>query len=167
MSGTPSVHREPTPTSGWQVRSGRPQDAEAIAGAIADLLLELGATPPNMPAMIQVTRALLEEPAKGALLVADVDGTLIGVVSASWQTAIHVPGSYGLIQDLWVDPSWRGKAIGANLIEELLEHAATIGITQLEVGLPRESFPGVSSTRSFYEANGFAMVGARMRRILT
>ena len=44
------------------------------------------------------------EPAAGAVLVAEADGELVGVLGASWQMAIHVPGAYALIQDLWVRP---------------------------------------------------------------
>ena len=58
--------------------------------------------------MRTAARALLEHPESGVVLVADADGEIVGVLAASWQTAIHVAGRYGLIQDLWVHPGWRG-----------------------------------------------------------
>ena len=113
--------------------------------------------------MAQATRALIEEPRLGAVLLADADGPVVGVLCASWQTAIHVPGRYGLIQDLWVDPSWRGRAVGASLLAALLDRARESGVAQLEVGLPKESFQGLDGTRAFYETNGFDVLGTRMR----
>ena len=39
----------------------------------------------------------------GALIVAEAGAEIVGVLSASWQRALHVPGRYATIQDLWVD----------------------------------------------------------------
>jgi GNAT superfamily N-acetyltransferase len=92
---------------------------------------------------------------------------LVGVLAASWQIAIHVPGRYALIQDLWVSPDWRGKGIGAGLLTALFELARSRGVQRVEVGLPRERFAQFQATESFYLSNGFTPNGPRMRRILS
>lgn len=161
------VDETATRSSAWTVRVAETTDAEAVAGAVKQLLLELGATPPPAVAMAQATRELLHDPGLGTVVLAEVNGALMGVLSASWQTAIHVPGRYGLIQDLWVHPEWRGQAVGAGLLAGLLDRASESGVTQLEVGLPKESFPGLGGTRAFYAANGFQVLGTRMRRSTT
>jgi GNAT superfamily N-acetyltransferase len=163
MSGTVSVGKAPIPMSNWSVRDAETNDAGAVVGAVTELLLELGATPPPTTAMMKATRALIDEPRHGTVLLAHADGSLVGLLSASWQTAIHVPGRYGLIQDLWVDPSWRGRAVGAGLLAALLDRARTSNVVQLEVGLPKESFQGLGGTQAFYEASGFEVLGTRMR----
>jgi GNAT superfamily N-acetyltransferase len=94
-------------------------------------------------------------------------GSIVGVLGVSWQSAIHIPGRYGLIQDLWVDPSWRGGGVGAGLLVALFELAREREVARLEVGLPRERFAGLAATEAFYVANGFSALGARMRRSLT
>jgi GNAT superfamily N-acetyltransferase len=91
---------------------------------------------------------------------------LIGLLSASWQIAMHVPGSYGLIQDLWVARAWRGQAVGASLVRALEDRARAHGVARLEVGLPKESFPGLEATSGFYGARGFEPLGPRMRRLI-
>jgi GNAT superfamily N-acetyltransferase len=93
-------------------------------------------------------------------------GTIVGVLAASWQHAIHVPGRYGTIQDLWVHPEWRSRAIGCDLIEAFCDLARREGAKRLEVGLPRESFARIGATEAFYRANGFEHLGPRMRRKL-
>jgi GNAT superfamily N-acetyltransferase len=153
-------------TPGWCVRAARPQDVGEIAAAVAELLAELDSPPPPASAMCAAVRALLGDGDAGAVLVAETDGALVGVIAASWQTAIHVPGRYGLIQDLWVSPSWRGNAIGAALLEALCERARREGIERIEVGLPREGFASLGATAAFYRRNGFASLGARMRMVL-
>ncbi len=148
------------------MRDAEHSDVEQIAGAVKALLLELGATPAPAEPMRGAVRALLEDPAAGALIVAEADGVLIGVLGASWQSAIHIPGRYGLIQDLWVHASWRSQAIGAALLARLLERARELGMARLEVGLPNENFAGLGDTESFYRANGFSVLGPRMRKTI-
>jgi GNAT superfamily N-acetyltransferase len=94
-------------------------------------------------------------------------GSLVGVLSMSWQCAIHTPGRYALIQDLWVRPGWRGSGVGAGLLAALFALARERGVPRVEVGLPRESFAAVAATEAFYVANGFTGLGPRMRRDMT
>lgn len=155
----------------WRVRPAGHGDVEAVAVAVRELLLELAGTPPGIlpgvPAMQAAVRALIDRPSAGVVLVAQADEGLVGVLGASWQMAIHVPGPYALIQDLWVDPAWRGRAVGAALLDGLFELARAKQFARVEVGLPRESFAGFAGTEAFYLGNGFAPNGPRMRRVLS
>jgi GNAT superfamily N-acetyltransferase len=198
-------------SGGWRVRAATHHDVPRVATAVRELLLELGGTPPSMPAMEAATRALLDDCDAGALLVAEAGGgvpsgdpdrgvvareadrgvvargpdrevvdagaggesivgrpdhEIVGVLGASWQTAIHVPGRYALIQDLWVHPSWRGQAIGSDLLAALFALASQRQITRAEVGLPPERYERLAATEAFYLDNGFAPLGTRMRRAL-
>lgn len=150
----------------WQVRRATHDDAPAVAAGVRELLIELGGTPPATPALERAARALLDDQQGGALLVADAAGEIVGVLGASWQTAIHVPGRYVLIQDLWVQPCWRGRAIGAGLLAALFELARARQVVRAEVGLPQERYARLAATEAFYLGNGFTPLGARMRRIL-
>ena len=100
------------------------------------------------------------------MLVAESEGTLVGVLAVSWQVAIHVPGSYALIQDLWVQRAWRSRAIGGALLEALVGLARERGLDRIEVGLPRDGFAAIAATERFYRANGFVALGQRMRMTL-
>jgi branched-chain amino acid aminotransferase len=156
---TPST----APSHDWTVRSAGHEDVEAVAEAVRELLLELGGTPCERSAMQAVARALIDDPTAGAVLLAEADGALVGVLASSWQMAIHVPGTYALIQDLWVHPDWRGRSVGGGLIAALSELARGRGAVRVEVGLPRESFPSFAATEAFYVRSGFTANGPRMR----
>jgi GNAT superfamily N-acetyltransferase len=185
----------PASTPGWHVRAACHGDVREIAAAVAALLDELVGTPdgfttPNgsttpddpttpdrsvsptlatqrdLPAMEGSARALIDDPQAGALLVGEAAGAIVGVLAASRQSAIHVPGPYLLIQDLWVHPSWRGRTVGNQLVATLFEIARDSGIDRVEVGLPQASFRHFGATEAFYVANGFAANGPRMRRTL-
>lgn len=151
----------------WSVLPAGQGDVEAVAVAVRELLLELDSTPPALSAMQAVVRTLIASPWAGAVLVARAGEGLVGVLAASWQTAIHVPGPYALIQELWVHPAWRGRSVGRELLDALLELAREKRLERVEVGLPREGFGGFTATEAFYLANGFAPNGPRMRRVIS
>ena len=85
---------------------------------------------------------------------------MLGVLGASWQTAIHAPGVYALIQDLWVHSDWRSRSVGSSLLIALFEVVRSREITRIEVGLPRESFAHFTAT----EASIYATASARADR---
>jgi GNAT superfamily N-acetyltransferase len=148
----------------WRVRAAEAGDAAAVAAAVSELSAELGARPAPARAIEATVRELLGSPSAGAVLVADSAELLVGVLAANWQLAIHLAGRYALIQDLWVDPRWRGRKIGGALLAALLELARARGCERVEVGLPRASFSGLAATEAFYRSHGFFAVGPRMRR---
>ena len=148
------------------VREASPEDVEEVATAVGSLLTELGGRMPSRPEMEAEVQALLDDPEGGSVLVAEADGGIVGVLTASWQRAIHVPGVYATVQDLWVDEGWRSRGVGAELVEAIASQARTRGVSRLEVGLPRETFAAIASTESFYKRTGFEHLGPRMRRLL-
>jgi GNAT superfamily N-acetyltransferase len=156
-----------SPTRSWTVALASPADGADVVVAVQELLLELGGTPPPAPELEAAALELIEDERAGAVLLARAGDELVGVLAASWQLAIHVPGRYATIQDLWVHPSWRSRAIGAELLDALVELARERGMARIEVGLPRESFSAIDATAAFYRRNDFAPLGPRMRRILS
>lgn len=161
-----AAHRLPHPR--LRVRQASALDAPEVAVAVSELLVELSGGGPPAAELVEATRELARDRGAGALLVAEAGGEdgIVGVLAASWQHAIHVPGRYGTIQDLWVHPDWRSRAVGRELLSAFFELAREEGARRVEVGLPRESFENLAATEAFYLANGFAPLGPRMRRKL-
>ncbi len=158
---------DPAGTVPATIRSAGDPDVAAVAIAVEALLVELGGRRPPRAELEAEIRAVLADPGVGALLVAAAEGRIVGVLSASWQRALHVPGRYATIQDLWTDPEWRGRGVGAGLVDELADLCQAQGVTRIEVGLPRESFDAIRATEAFYLDNGFEQLGPRMRRLLS
>jgi GNAT superfamily N-acetyltransferase len=147
-----------------RVRAANGGDVGGVADGIERLLVELGGEQTPREELEAATRELVEDPRAGALFVAESEeGEIVGVLAASWQHAVHVPGRYGTVQDLWVDPGWRSQAVGRALLEALFALAREEGIPRVEVGLPQDSFVAIAATRAFYLANGFSPLGPRMR----
>jgi GNAT superfamily N-acetyltransferase len=168
MTGAATHRPAITPgKSGWDVRRARRSDSAAVATGVAALLCELGATPPSHTAIEDEARAHIDDPTLGIVLIAVGDGgELVGVLTASWARAIQVPGRMLTIEVLWTRREWRGRAVGAGLVDALAEAAVDAGAARVEVGLPRESFEALRATERFYLANGFERLGPRMRKEL-
>ena len=156
-----------TSTTPATVRGATHEDTAAIAAGIEQLLVELGGRRPPRAELEVEIEAALDDPGIGATIVAEAAGEIVGVLSASWQRALHVPGRYATIQDLWVDPERRSDGVGAALVDELADLCQAQGVARIEVGLPRESFDAIRATEAFYERNGFEQLGPRMRRLLS
>jgi GNAT superfamily N-acetyltransferase len=164
MSAPGSIHASEALATDWLVRPAGEADAQDAAAAVRALLLELGATPAPLERLVAAAQALIVEPEAGSVFLAQAsDGGVIGMLSASLQQAIHIPGRYAIVQDLWVEPAWRGQLIGAGLVDALLRAMRARGVFVVEVGLPKARFRGLEATESFYLANGFTLVGSRMR----
>jgi len=150
------------------VREATEADVRAAVAGIRELLVELSGGGPAEEELEAASLELVRDRGLGALLVAEAGGEdgIVGVLAASWQHAIHVPGRYGTIQDLWVHPEWRSRAVGRELVEAYCELARGEGAKRIEVGLPREDFERIEATTAFYRANGFEHLGPRMRRKL-
>ncbi|MGH2913304.1 MAG: GNAT family N-acetyltransferase [Solirubrobacteraceae bacterium] len=169
MSGTTPMQPDagpPPELATWTIREAALEDVAAVACAVADLLVELGAKPAPLPELEEAVRAVVEDPELGTVLVADADGELAGLLGVSWQHSIRIPGRYGTIQELWVHPAWRGRTVGGDLIVALFRRARDREVYRLEVGLPSENFPHLAATEAFYLNNGFTTIGLRMRRLL-
>jgi GNAT superfamily N-acetyltransferase len=150
----------------WHIREAVHADVPSIAIAVRELLIELGADPTLPAALEEPARALIEDGSLGVLLIAEEADQIVGVLGVSWQVAIRVPGRYGLIQELWVHPSWRGRTIGSDLLAALFKLARRQQVKRLEVGLPSERFAHVAATEAFYLNSGFQAIETRMRRLL-
>jgi GNAT superfamily N-acetyltransferase len=149
------------------VRRATELDVPGVGVAVEELLLELGGKPSSTQELGEATRALLADGSQGLLLVAESEQSeIVGFLGVSWQTAVRIPGRYGLIQELWVHPRWRSREIGAQLLAALGEEARREGVRRIEVGLPGEQFASLPATEAFYRANGFAPVGLRMKLLL-
>jgi GNAT superfamily N-acetyltransferase len=149
------------------VRRANEHDVDDVGIAVEELLLELGGKPPSPAALREAARALIFDDSLGVLLVAEsMQGNIVGFLGVSWQTAVRIPGRYGLIQELWVHPGWRSHLVGAELLAALRDVARRSGVSRIEVGLPGERFASLVATEAFYRANGFQEIGMRMKLLL-
>ena len=96
------------------IRPAGDGDAAAVAARGRGLLVELGGRRPAAGgAGGRGAGGDRATPGRRDPVVAEAGGAIVGVLSASWQRALHVPGRYATIQDLWVDSATGAAAASA------------------------------------------------------
>jgi GNAT superfamily N-acetyltransferase len=90
------------------------------------------------------------------LLVASRRGEVVGYLLASRLLTLYANGLVTEIQELMVDPRYRGQGIGRSLIEAAVERAWTAGCIEVAVPTRRAA--------AFYEDLGFAESAAYLKR---
>jgi len=163
---------KPVARQEYQIRPAELTDIPGLIAGVNSLLAELKGVPEfHLPAAsAEVCQRLIEGKCPGAIFVANPQGdnhSILGLITLTVQEAIHVAGSYVLIQELWVHPNHRSQNIGENLIQAVETYSRQQGISRIEVCLPTHDFHSFSSTHHFYLKAGFLDFGPRMRMMLT
>ena len=137
----------------------RPATAEDKNGCLS-LISELTGQEPQFGWEATYHKLLGGE--RGAILVAEEDGTILGTVTISFNVAIRYSGEYCQLEELIVDEKARGKNAGGLLVQGAVESAKEHGCAEMGLYL-LESTEG---NRPFYEKYGFEVIGSEMRQRL-
>jgi GNAT superfamily N-acetyltransferase len=108
-----------------------------------------------------------------ALLARDASGTAIGVLTLSESFALYAGGEYGVIDEMYVHPEYRGQGVGRALVEAAAAIARNRGWFRLDVTGPESvrdpgsesNGPGAPVVR-FYKKAGFEFTGAKLRLLI-
>jgi [ribosomal protein S18]-alanine N-acetyltransferase len=123
------------------------------------------AVPADLPDLVRLERAsfacpwsedslrhdLVDHPAACYLAACTAAGTLVGY-AAFWRSV-----DVAMITNIAVDPAWRGRGIGRQLLAALVGQAVAEGFKRLVL----EVRPSSTIARRLYESAGFAAIGVR------
>ncbi len=143
------------------------ESAGPVLGLVAQLLRELGeegeeAGPLDEAALTATWRA--EEARQFAFLAYSRDGTAIGAVTVTEAFALYAGGRYGIINEMYVVPSHRSSGVGGQLIHAVQSLGREKGWRRLDVTAPESA--RWARTRRFYERQGFAFAGPKLKFLL-
>jgi GNAT superfamily N-acetyltransferase len=103
---------------------------QLMSGATADSHV-------NQPSGEAVFRDLVETD-KGDIIVADEDGSLLGLVTLGYLITIRCGGIYGSIEEFIVTEKARGKGVGGRLLEAAIARASEVGCPEFVVQRPSD-----------------------------
>jgi GNAT superfamily N-acetyltransferase len=143
-------------TSKALTRPARSSDAESIA----ELLAQLGY--PTSPAEIPARLERIDAFEDAQVLVAELDGVVVGVVTSHLLPTLHGSGPAALLTALVVAPTARRLGIGALLVSATEEWARANGAAKILV----TSALHRADAHAFYEALGWSRTGVRLAKML-
>ena len=160
-----------------RVHVAQPHEADTVLALVEALVTELGDEGREFTLIDReklrdaLSRELGagSEPGSGsgrflALLAMDESDTPIGVLTLSTSFAIYAGGEYGVIDEMYVRPEWRGQGVGRRLVEAAREIARRRSWFRLDVTGPSGS--DEARALRFYESLGFEHTGPKMRMIV-
>jgi ribosomal protein S18 acetylase RimI-like enzyme len=133
------------------IRPARASDAAALAPLLDQLGYPLAAAD-----VARVLRELLGDPAH-LVLVAEED-RVVGFVNANFRPQLHHLAPVGTIDELVVDEGFRGRRIGEQLVEAVLEEARRRGADVVEVTTHERR----ERARRFYKRCGFEATSIKL-----
>lgn len=147
--------REPAETAAMTplVRAATPADADAIAVMIAELGYSVTADE-------VATRLGGIDDAGQAVLVAEMDGEVVGCLSTSTMVVLHRPAPVGRISMMVVDERHRSRGIGAQMVSSAEELLVSKGCQLVEV---TSNLRRLDAHR-FWERVGYERTSARFAR---
>ena len=128
------------------IRDAVTADAPAIVALIRELAGSLNEV---SPVTLAYVRTYLAFPGCGILLAEDA-GQITGLLSYSIRPNLYHNGDTAMIEELVVDPAWRGQKIGSSLLEEVLSLLEALGCVEVSV----TTLPDNEGAIRFYRAHG-------------
>ena len=137
-------------------RPAEPADEDRVMELLAQLMEDA----PRPEAVLRPAfPRLLEMGDRGAVLVAEDETGVLGVITFSYNFAVRYGGFYAQLEELVVDSEARGKNAGATLVQASIAASREHGCK--EIGLYAREH-----NRPFYEKQGFVYTGPELRQPL-
>jgi GNAT superfamily N-acetyltransferase len=148
------------------IRAYTPGDAQGIIGLIADYRAEGNGRVADRDA-IAATLSVFASSAQDRILVAELDGKVVGYTAYHWVPFPMIQGVEVYVSDLLVAAASRGGGIGSRLLQAIETEARARGCVRVMLNNHKTD---ASYTRQFYpmhefcERNDFANFVKALRR---
>jgi len=137
------------------IREAKGSDLLTIGKLTLELIEAMGNTEGiDIKLIAENCRNLLSE-VNSHILVAEIEGVVAGFVNFTTRKTILHRGLSGLIDELIVAKSYRGKGIGKQLLSSAIEKSRQLGCCEVEVSTEKTNI----KAREFYRQYGFTERG--------
>ncbi|HVL97245.1 MAG TPA: GNAT family N-acetyltransferase [Solirubrobacteraceae bacterium] len=131
-----------------------PDEAERVAGLLADFRTWYGKDWPSDNAFLAAVERLVEQPAATEFLLGAPhdDAPPAAVAQLRYRFSVWTASDDCWLEDLFVAEAARGSGLGRAMVEAAVERARTRGCRRIELDVDDANTPA----RALYESLGFA-----------
>jgi GNAT superfamily N-acetyltransferase len=147
--GSSAASRAESPASA-PVRTARAADAAAATSLLAAQLGEHGVDL-EAARLRAAVDGLIARPERGAVLVAELEGAVVGVACLAFIWTLEHGGASAWLDELYVTPAHRGRGLGEALLAAAIAHARERGHAAIDL----EIEAGHERVESLYRREGF------------
>lgn len=133
-------------------RGAEPRDMPRLVALIGELFAIETAFAADPARQEKGLRALLALP-NALVLAAESNDRVVGMCTVQLTVSTAEGGSSGLIEDVVVDRTWRGKGIGRALLDQAEAWARSQGASRVQLLADRRNAPALD----FYAARGWTL----------
>ena len=154
-------------TAEFHVAQATLDDAAVVFDWVERLLRELGEEGDELGTLQheRVLAAWRADPGRQRIFLASLaSGEIAGALTLVESFAIYANGLYGIINEMYVDPAWRSRGVGAALVDAAKGFGRSRGWTRIDVTAPESQ--RWERTRRFYERQGFVFTGPKLKFLL-
>ena len=144
------------------------RDAEEIARYLGVLYAELFG--PSAVLSEETFRAAIGQwerdgRAHWAFQVVEESGRTAAFFTLAESFAFFAHGTYGILNELWVNPEVRSQGVGKEVIDFIVRFAAARGWGRVDVSAPPNA--EWDRTFAFYQKRGFTFTGRKLKLLVT
>ena len=135
------------------IRTARPEDIPPMTDLLAELFNIEPDFSPDVEKQVRGLSVLIAgPPGKALVLVAELDGLVIGMATVQTLISTAEGSRVGLVEDVVVHRNVRGRGIGTRLIETIVAWARSQGLKRLQLLADRGNHPALD----FYESRNWS-----------
>lgn len=151
---------------GIKVRPALPEEIPIVVAFVERLTCEQSrkALTLDQESMSRAAREIMDFDHHRIFLAFDGERP-VGMAELVQSTAINTYGSFGVINEMYVEPDYRSLGVDAALIEAMAAHGAAEGWSHIEVGAPGGDY--FASIVDSYLREGFVEIGPRLKMQFT
>ena len=140
-------------------RTAQLPDVETLLGLVSELYVHEGITVSSVVAQAALF-GLIEDGALGQVWLVSAGPELVGYAVLTYGYSLEFGGRYGLVDELYVRPGWRGQGVGQATLEFVASQGRAVGLSALRLEVER----GNRRAIGLYQRQGF---GAHDRDLMT
>jgi GNAT superfamily N-acetyltransferase len=139
-------------------------DIDALIGLVGLLFEQEAEFSPDPELQRQGLARIIQNPQLGEIIVLREGDSVIGMASLLYTISTALGGRAALLEDMIVDPHYRGRGYGTQLITNAIQRAKNAGCLRIRLLTDADN----TNAQRFYLRNGFQPSGMKtFTRLLT